>query len=346
MRLNKGAFGVGLGACLVLIGCVGGGGSGNGPRLADPTYGNVPRGGYPQTYPPSVPQETLQPIPLASANAPDVARSPGRPAPLSADETDAGPPSSVGPRATSGRGESRYDEVGYATWYGDELAGGRTASGVPFDPKGFTAAHRTLPLGSYAEVTALDTGRTILVQINDRGPRQTNLLIDLSQGAARSLGVTGREAVRIRAVTASPSDLAALRAGEPGVPRLDTPPSLLAGLRQRLTGAPISVAEPPMTQRRPPPVRIPSEPQAAKPPARKTPPPATQASGGYYVQVAAFSSQPRAVALARSLGGQTVPAGSVWRVRTGPYATKNQASQARDAAAARGYGDARVVRQD
>lgn len=327
MRLNKGAFGTGLGACLVLMGCVGSGGSGDGPRLPDPAYGNVPQGGYPQTYPPSVPQAAAQPTPL------------------SADEADAGPPSSDGPRATSGRGESRYDEVGYATWYGDELAGGRTASGVPFDPKGFTAAHRTLPLGSYAEITALDTGRTILVQINDRGPRQSNLLIDLSQGAARTLGITGREAVRIRAVTASPSDLAALRAGEPGVPRLDTPPSLLSGLRQRLTGAPAPVAGPPKIQPRPPLVRIPPEPQAAKPPVRK-PIPIAPVAGGFYVQVAAFSSQPRATALAKSLGGQIMPAGQLWRVRMGPYATKNQASEARDAAAARGYGDARVVRQD
>jgi rare lipoprotein A len=285
-------------------------------------------------------------MPLAAADAPDIAPPPGRAAPLSADEADAGPPSSDGPRATSGRGESRYDEVGYATWYGDELAGGRTASGVPFDPKGFTAAHRTLPLGSYAEITALDTGRTILVQINDRGPRQTNLLIDLSQGAARTLGITGREAVRIRAVNASPSDLAALRAGEPGAPRLDTPPSLLAGLRQRLTGTANSIAEPPMTQLRPPLVRVQPRPQLARTPAGRAAPPAAPAAGGFYVQVAAFSSQPRAVALARSLGGQTMPAGPLWRVRMGPYSSKNQASQARDAAAARGYGDARVVRQD
>jgi rare lipoprotein A len=266
--------------------------------------------------------------------------------PAAADESAAGPPSSDGPSATSGRGESRYDEVGYASWYGNELAGGRTASGVPFDPRGFTAAHRTLPLGSYAEITALDTGRTILVQINDRGPRQSSLLIDLSQGAAQTLGITGRGAVRIRTVTASPPDLAALRAGQPGVPRLDTPPSLLAGLRQRLTGARVSIDEPPRTQLRPPINRIPPEPQAVRTPALEPVAPAGQGIGGFYVQVAAFSSQPRATALAKSLGGQTMPAGQLWRVRMGPYATKNQASQARDAAAARGYGDARVVRQD
>lgn len=325
---------------------MGGGSSREGPRLPDPAYGDAPRGGYPQAYPPSAPQDVPQPGALAPGGAPDVLPPAGRPAPLSADEVDAGPSSSDGPRATSGRGESRYDEVGYATWYGNELAGGRTASGAPFDPKGFTAAHRTLPLGSYVEVTALETGRTILIQVNDRGPRQSNLLIDLSQGAAQALGIAGRGAVRVRAVSASPSDLAALRAGEPGAPRLDTPPSLLAGLRQRLTGAPVSVAGPPKTQLRPPLDRIPPEPQAAKTPSRKPTPPAAPTAGGFYVQVAAFSSQPRATALARSLGGQAVPAGSVWRVRMGPYSSKNQASQARDAAAARGYGDARVVRED
>ena len=346
MRLNNRALALGLGACLVLAGCMGGGGYRDGPRLPDPAYGEAPRGGYPQTYPPSAPQVAAQPTNAAPIGAPDAMPQSGQPAPLAADEVDAAPPPSDGPSATSGRGASRYDEVGYATWYGNELAGERTASGTRFDPKGFTAAHRTLPLGSYAEVTALDTGRTILVQINDRGPRQSNLLIDLSQGAAQTLGISGREAVRVRAVTVGPGDLAALRAGQPGAPRLDTPSSLLAGLRRRLTGAPAIVAGPPVMPSRPPIERIPPEPQAMRPPARKPAPSTASDGGGYYVQVAAFSSQPRATALARSLRGQAVSAGSVWRVRLGPYSSKNQASQARDAAAARGYGDARVVRED
>ncbi|HEX7693165.1 MAG TPA: SPOR domain-containing protein, partial [Sphingomonas sp.] len=75
-------------------------------------------------------------------------------------------------------------------------------------------------------------------------------------------------------------------------------------------------------------------------------PHAAPATRGFYVQVAAFSSQPRAAALARSLGGQVIAGGALWRVRLGPYATQNQARQARDGAAARGYGDARVVRED
>lgn len=340
MRLNNKAVALGLGACLILGGC--GGGGNDRPRLAYPVYGNAPQGGYPQSALPGAPQEAAAPIDKAPAPSTRYAP-PGQPAPLGADEMEAGPPPSSGPSATSGRGAERYDEVGYATWYGNELAGARTASGSVFDPKGFTAAHRTLPLGSYVEVTALDTGRTILVQVNDRGPRQGNLLIDLSQGAAQALGVNGREAVRVRAVTASPADLVAMRAGQPGVPRLDTPPALLAGLRQRLNGAPAVVTAP--QPARLPLVRVPPEPQATRPAAAPAPrgAPATK---GFYVQVAAFSSQPRAAALARSLAGQVIAGGALWRVRLGPYATQNQASRARDGAAARGYGDARVVRED
>src|SRR3546814_319534 len=55
-----------------------------------------------------------------------------------------------------------YDEVGYASWYGEELKGARTASGEKFIPSAVTAAHRTLPMPSYVEVTSLDTGRTVL----------------------------------------------------------------------------------------------------------------------------------------------------------------------------------------
>ena len=75
-----------------------------------------------------------------------------------------GSPAIAAPTAAS------FDRVGVATWYGEELKGARTASGTPFDPSAITAAHRTLPLNSYVEVTALDTGRTLLVLVNDRGP--------------------------------------------------------------------------------------------------------------------------------------------------------------------------------
>lgn len=95
-----------------------------------------------------------------------------------------------------------FAERGLASWYGDELAGAPTASGERFDPAGFTAAHRSLPLGSLAEVTDLATGRSIVVRINDRGPHRGDRIIDLSSGAAHRLGTDRRPVsdVRIRSI--------------------------------------------------------------------------------------------------------------------------------------------------
>lgn len=129
-----------------------------------------------------------------------------------------------------------YDKVGYATWYGTELAGNRTASGEPFRPSAITGAHPTLPLPSYVEVTALDTGRTILVRINDRGPFSDELLIDLSRGAAEQLGIEGHglSAVRVRRVDPPAEDKARLRAGHRAPEREDVAEDTLALLRSRL----------------------------------------------------------------------------------------------------------------
>lgn len=76
---------------------------------------------------------------------------------------------------------------GRASWYGPGLHGLRTASGERFDMHDLTAAHRTLPLGSYARVKNLDNGRTVVVRINDRGPHARRRTIDLSYAAAREI---------------------------------------------------------------------------------------------------------------------------------------------------------------
>ena len=94
-----------------------------------------------------------------------------------------------------------YAATGIASWYGEAFGGRRTASGERFDPDAMTAAHRTLPFGTPVEVTALATGRAIVVRINDRGPGRADRLIDLSHGAARRLGIDRQPSrVRIRAL--------------------------------------------------------------------------------------------------------------------------------------------------
>ena len=129
-----------------------------------------------------------------------------------------------------------YDELGYASWYGHE-SGNMTANGERFRPDGVTAAHKTLPLPTYVEVTALDTGRTILVRINDRGPFAAGRIIDLSQGAAAMLGVRkqGVAPVRVRRVDPPERDRAKLRDGKGAMARPPVPEATLASWRARLT---------------------------------------------------------------------------------------------------------------
>lgn len=91
---------------------------------------------------------------------------------------------------------SGYKAQGMASWYGAE-SGNRTASGVRFDPRGLTAAHKTLPIPSKVRVTNLQNGHYVDVVINDRGPFRGNRLIDLSQGAAEQIGMRGLTEVTV-----------------------------------------------------------------------------------------------------------------------------------------------------
>ena len=250
---------------------------------------------------------------------------------------------------------SHYDEVGLASYYGNELAGRPTANGESFRPVGISAAHRTLPLPSYVEVTALETGRTILVRINDRGPFANDRIIDLSLGAARQLGIVeqGTAAVRVRRVQPIDSDRALLRAGQPAQPRLETSPQLLSALRAQfergggiIPPATPSPDAPAPTGRAGVDWQVENEPQAATAP--PAPQPAPAASGSYYVQLGAFSNASNAQRMAnraQNLGTvRIVSAGNIRRVRLGPYPSQAAANQAQSRARGAGYGDARVLR--
>lgn len=94
------------------------------------------------------------------------------------------------PASTGGRSFS-----GMASYYGNELAGRRTASGARFNPGGMTAAHRSLPFGTKLRVT--HGGRSVIVTVNDRGPFVRGRVLDLSKGAAQAIGMTGRGVGRV-----------------------------------------------------------------------------------------------------------------------------------------------------
>lgn len=137
-----------------------------------------------------------------------------------------------------------YDMLGMASWYGNE-SGDRTANGERFRAKAIAGAHTTLPLPSYVEVTSLDTGRVILLRVNDRGPFAPGRIIDLSRGAAELLGVRtqGQAAVRVRVVDPPEVDKARLRAGKAATRQPDVLPAVLANLRAQLETGSRAMAE-------------------------------------------------------------------------------------------------------
>ncbi|WP_326524237.1 SPOR domain-containing protein [Sphingomonas sp.] len=271
-------------------------------------------------------------------------------------------PAGAGPRGSSqlNAGEVRYDRVGYAGQA--ELPGIRVAS-------------PDLPIGSFAEVTALDTGRTIAVEVAARSEARDRVL-DLSAAAVAALGlglVDARAPVRVRRLTPSPQDIAGLRSGQGAESRADAPEGLLVALRRKLPAKPVAqpakpsptavtpkpkplpVAQQPSSTptpvvTRPKPVPPPVAPKPRPTPAptpvaiKPKPVPTPVVTGRYVVQVAALSNAQRAAAVAKAVGGTVLDGPPVWRVRLGPFADNAAAARARDDAARKGYAGGQILR--
>jgi len=102
------------------------------------------------------------------------------------------------PEVSKQTGKAQPYQVGTASWYGEDFVGKPTASGEDYDMYDMTAAHPTLPLGSYVRVTNLRNGRAVVVKVNDRGPIVPGRIIDLSYGAAQVLEFEHRGLQRVR----------------------------------------------------------------------------------------------------------------------------------------------------
>ncbi|MEW5250126.1 septal ring lytic transglycosylase RlpA family protein [Microbulbifer discodermiae] len=100
-----------------------------------------------------------------------------------------------------------YSEKGQASWYGTKFHGRRTANGEVYNMYAMSAAHKTLPLPSYARVTNLDNGRSVVVRVNDRGPFVPGRIIDLSYTAAQKLGYIDKGVARVEVVALDPETL-------------------------------------------------------------------------------------------------------------------------------------------
>jgi len=278
--------------------------------------------------------------------------------------------------------DQNYDQTGIASWYGPKFHGLATANGEAYDMDMVSAAHKTLPLPSYVEVTNLDNGRRLVLRVNDRGPFVDGRIIDLSRRSAEILGVDrpGTAHVRVRRVYPNDNVKLALREGQ------------LPGENVRYASAPAATPQTAYAQVEPPrpvtPVARPMAPPASMPLPQATPledsrpvqpattrtdaqalnqielvnlppsntsgPPAAVAApvtvreGVSFVQVAAVSDAGRAQWLAgflKSYGTPVLqPIGTgLIRVRLGPYTSMAAAQLALAKVQNAGYQDARIV---
>lgn len=133
-----------------------------------------------------------------------------------------------------------YEREGIASWYGTKFHGHQTSSGEPYDMYRMTAAHRYLPIPTFARVTNIDNGQSVIVRINDRGPFHPDRIIDLSYAAAWQLDIVdqGTAPVRVEAITVPPPHLDASTSANAEMHYIQiaavTEPGGLSGVQQKL----------------------------------------------------------------------------------------------------------------
>ncbi|HEX6004125.1 MAG TPA: septal ring lytic transglycosylase RlpA family protein [Burkholderiales bacterium] len=237
---------------------------------------------------------------------------------------------------------SRYKARGNATWYGRRYHGKPTSSGEIYDMYAMTAAHPTLPIPSYARVTNLANGKSVIVRINDRGPFIGDRLIDLSYTAAYKLGLVTNGSGLVEVETILPGDPLPVTAAK--AVKVEEPPKPAAD-----NAAPRAAPAPPAPAATPlPPVASSAPP--VQPAARDTAlvtktsavdvstasDRAAAAASGVYVQFGAFRSRENAENLLSRLREQAgwlatrldvLPSEGLYRVHAGPYASQAEARQ-------------------
>ena len=280
-----------------------------------------------------------------------------------------GEPFTVGDKTYTPQDRLNYDAVGYALLGSDSTGPA-------------SAAHKTLPIPSYVEVTDLDSGRTALLRVDTRGPMRNDALVELSPAAVARLGIaaSGLSAVRVRRVNPPEQERAVLRAGEQATLRMETPKALLKVLKRKLgkqqaaplaatpkpapilpidpdvpaqaqtapvQTAPVQTAPVQSAQAKAPPVaKASSDRKAETAPAIQARPAVSPSSDRLIVQVGAFSTQSRAQKAAKPLGATITKPGRLWVVRLGPFPSTVAADAGLEKARAAGYKDAIVRRLD
>ncbi len=279
-----------LAAALVLAGC--GSTPPKAPAAPGPSAPSSKSGYYKDDGPGEAPPGNLDAIPDAQPKLEPLHRFANRPYTVFGREYV--PATSLRP----------YKERGIASWYGRKFHGEKTSIGEPYDMYAMTAAHPTLPLPSYARVTSVASGKSVVVRVNDRGPFLRGRVIDLSYAAAARIGIAqnGSGEVEVEAIIPGETVLAA------ATPLPPVEPATLAA-----AGPPAPEAGPPI--------------------------PVAPSDGGFVVQLGAFSNYANAQNFQARLANQLAPlgvearvrqVGGLFRVFVGPYPAREEARREAD----------------
>lgn len=305
-RANLGRIVIVAFVCALLVACSGSGRRGGAYYMDD----------GPEANPPA----NLDAVPDAVPRIEPLARGPNNPY------------SVFGQRYVPDTSGQPYRAQGQASWYGKKYHGKPTSNGERYDMYGMTAAHPTLPIPSYVRVTRVGTGKTVVLRINDRGPFLGGRVIDLSYVAAHKLGVLSPGSAEVIVERIMPEQIAngtALAASTPVAAPSTLPTATPTPLAP--PPAPASVAQTPPSGG----PTVATLPLAAVPANSAAP----AASGSVYLQLGAFSDPARAQAVATRAAAQVptqagvsvnveLGAGNLHRVRVGPFASTEAATQA------------------
>lgn len=213
----------------------------------------------------------------------------------------------LGKDYTPFREDRAFKEKGIASWYGRKFHGKKTANGEVYDMYAMTAAHKTMPLPSYARVRNPANGREIIVRVNDRGPFHAGRVIDLSYTAAQRLGIQGTAPVEVERITNEDIRTGAWRRDKGDAPATE------------VAAAPSPAPEA-------------NDDNVPDGPAVK---PLADAPAGFWVQLGAFRERNGAESFQRHVGAEldALPLavfgdGDLYRLQAGPYASRAEAQAA------------------
>lgn len=212
-----------------------------------------------------------------------------------------------------------FSQRGVASWYGVKFHGQRTSSGEPYDMYKMTAAHPTLPIPSYARITSMETGKSVVVRINDRGPFHSDRIVDVSYTAALKLGLLGKGSHQVEVERLFPDDptrVATVRRAATSAAQAAPAPAEIAALmlEDRVAMDSAAVARP----------ESPSRTDGS-----------TSLKSGYYLQLGAYGREGKAEEMSEALKKSgvsqaidVVRSGSVNRLYSGPFETRAMAQEA------------------